>query len=103
MTHLIDHLGSVIISRGPKSLRFFADGWGEPGYLGDLSLRIEPAQPAIIDWVHHRSDGEFSVSVGVFESPAADILPARSRLAAVSRVAPVTPTGRTVVLMAAWN
>ncbi len=103
MTHLIDRIGAVVVSRGPRRLRFFADGWGNSEHLTDLSLPTDPPQPVEIEWVHNWSDNGLATSVGVFESPPADSLPPRSRIAAVTRVAPATTTGRTVVLMAAWN
>jgi hypothetical protein len=103
MTHFIDHLGALIVSRGPGHLRFFSEGWGDPEHLGDLALRISSPPAVAIDWVHHRSHDGYATSVGVFESPAADALPPRSQRAVVTRVAPASPTARTVVLVAAWN
>ena len=103
MTHFIDRMGAVVVSKGPRRLRFFADGWGNSEHVTDLSLPTESPQPVAIEWVHEWSGNGLATSVGVFESPLAESLPPRSRLAAVTRVAPGTPTGRTVVLMAAWN
>lgn len=103
MTHPIDRIGALIVSRGPDSLRFFSEGWGPPEHLGDLALRISAAQPVDIDWVHERAHDGYVTSVGIFDSPAAPILPDRSKRAVVTRVAASSPTGRSVVLMAAWN
>lgn len=102
-THLIDHLGGFIVTYGPRRLRFFADGWGDPEHLGDISLEISEPQPVAIDWVHHRSNNGFTTDVGIFDSPAAPVLPDRSKRAAVTRVGPTGPGSRVVVLMAAWN
>ena len=103
MIHSIDHVGGLIVSQGPRHLRFFADGWGDPEYLDDLSLVVSQPLPVDIDWVQRRSDNGFTTAVGVFDSPAAATLPASSRRAVVTRVAPESPGDRVVVLMAAWN
>ncbi|GMQ85209.1 MAG: hypothetical protein BMS9Abin07_0774 [Acidimicrobiia bacterium] len=103
MTHFIDRIGAAVVSRGPRRLRFFTDGWGGSEHLTDLSLPSDPPHPVSIEWVHEWSDNGLATSVGLFESPLADSLPPRSRFAAVTRVAPGRPTRRTVVLMAAWN
>ena len=49
MTHLIDRIGAVVVSRGPRHLRFFADGWGNSEHLTDLSLPTDPPQPVAIE------------------------------------------------------
>ena len=103
MTHPIDHLGGLIVSKGPRRLRFFADGWGDPDHLGDLGLSVTRPDPVHIDWVHQRSDNGFVTATGIFDSPVKAILPGRSRRAALTRVAPAEPADRVVVLMAAWN
>ncbi len=91
------------MSYGPRALRFFAEGWGDPQHLGDLSLRIGRPDPVDIDWISRRSSDGLTTAVGLFESPRAADLPARSRTAVVTRIEPARPTGRVVVLMSAWN
>jgi dienelactone hydrolase len=103
MKHPIDLLGGLIVSRGPKRLRFFSEGWGDEDLLASFELPAGDPDPVAVDWgpvAFHRGK---VVTRGSFPSPAMDMLPDRAHRARVISVEPPRTTERTVVLMAAWN
>jgi len=102
MTHPVDRMGAVIVARGPDRLRFFSDGWGDTAVSAGVTVPTGPPEPIEVKWIASETTDGIDVRTGIFESPAVD-LPNHARFGAVTHVAPVTGTGRTVVLMAAWN
>jgi dienelactone hydrolase len=103
MKHPIDLLGGLIVSRGPKRLRFFSEGWGDEDLLAGFELPSGDPEPVAIDWGPVAFHAGKVVTRGEFPSPAMDVLPDRAHRARVIRVEPAGATARTVVLMAAWN
>ena len=103
MKHPIDLLGGLIVSRGPKRLRFFSEGWGDEDLLAGFELPGGDPEPVSIDWGPVAFQAGKVVTRGEFPSPAMEVLPDRAHRARVIRVEPSGTTDKTVVLMAAWN
>lgn len=102
MIHPIDRLGGTIVSRGPRRLRFFTDGWGDSSAIDAVGMPSGDPVPITIEWISDAAHDGFNVAVGVFESPVVS-LPDHARHGAVTRILPADGTDRMVVLMAAWN
>jgi dienelactone hydrolase len=100
--HPIDRIGGAIVRYGPDRLRFFDRGWGDEDVLDAAHIASDEPAAVAIEWVSEVADGSVVTSVGVFESPV-PLLPDHARHAAVTRIEPVGGSGRTVVMMAAWN
>jgi pimeloyl-ACP methyl ester carboxylesterase len=102
--HPVDCAASLLFRYGPPSLKVFQDGWGDEELIEALAIdaSIPPPAPITITWTEEDHHGEFSTRDGTFPSPA-EHLPAASRPATVRMVSPHLPSGRLVVMMAAWN
>ena len=102
MIHPIDRIAGLAVARGPERLKFFSEGWGDPGALEPPDLAISAAEPITPRWVVGAPDDGRITSHGVYESTVDD-LPVRSRHGSVISIEPQAGAHRTVILMAAWN
>jgi hypothetical protein len=102
MIHPVDRIAGLAVARGPERLKFFTEGWGEPDALEPPDLSISPAEPINPSWIVDRPIGGRITSHGVYRSVVND-LPLRSQHGSVISIEPEDETGRTVILMAAWN
>ena len=103
MRHPIDLAGGLIVARGPRSLRFFQDGWGDPSVLANLSLPSETPVPVELVVSDVRERDGLRRTTATFRSPHAEHLGDRSGPGVVHRIEPAGDCDRIVVLMAAWN
>ena len=102
--HPIDRAAAVMVRRGPKRLRIFPAGWGDPKYLeqlGDTSTLQEPPPSLDISWSPTKHLGDRTIRDGRFA--AITDLPAPAQTATVRMVEPPGGTDRLCLLMAAWN
>ncbi len=102
MRHPVDRLGGAIVALGPRRRRVFAEGWGEERVLARPPLPSGPPDPVTVAWDPPLPGTDPPLTCGRFPDPDPD-LPAASREATVLRVSPRRDTGRSLVLMAAWN
>jgi len=102
--HPIDLLASAMVRRGPRRLRIFPGGWGDPAAIAQLDnmqgLQASPGAVSIT-WrsTKHLADrtsrdGRFAATTDV---------PAPAKTATVRLIEPSGGTDRLCLLMAAWN
>jgi len=99
----VDLLGGILVAHGPRSARFFDQGWGDEQVLTGFDLPLGAVPAAEITWGEPTAEGLLVRRAGTFISPHADRLPPASRQAVVTSFEPAGGTERLAVLMAAWN
>lgn len=103
MIHPIDRGAGIVVGRGPRRLRFFTKGWGDPDLLEPPDVSVGPVPPIHPNWVSRVTDDSGRVvRFGNYDT-ADGQLPTRSRIGAVQSIEPDREVRRTVVLMASWN
>ncbi len=104
MMHPVDRAAALLFRYGPSSLKVFQNGWGDEELIEAIHVdgTQPPPTPISITWDEARSKDGTEVREGTFTSPA-EHLPAAGRVAGVRMVSPDRPSGRLVVMMAAWN
>jgi hypothetical protein len=104
MMHPIDQAASVMVRRGPRRLRIFPGGWGDPKYiaqLGDAHL-LTLAPPTLdISWTPTKHLADRTVRDGRFA--ALTDVPGQAATATIRLIEPPQGTDRLCLLMAAWN
>jgi hypothetical protein len=102
--HPLDRAASVMVSRGPRRLRIFPGGWGDPAAVAQLDnmpgLQAAPSD-INITWSPTRRLPDRTVCDGRFGA-ISDVPPA-ARRATFRLIEPSGGTGRLCLLMAAWN
>ncbi|MCZ7531911.1 MAG: alpha/beta hydrolase family protein [Acidimicrobiia bacterium] len=103
MIHPVDRAAGLVVRNGPRRLRFFSEGWGDPALLEPPNLSTAPLPAVHPAWVSKEYVGNgHLVRYGTYEVPDLD-LPERSRRGGVMSIEPPHPHTRIVMLMAAWN
>lgn len=101
--HPIDSLSGLVLSKGPRRLKFFSEGWGTEPIVHPAEAMVDEPMPIDIAWLSRSTNHKgHIVEHGTFVSPAID-LPARSHIAHVLSISPTATSDRIVVLMPAWN
>lgn len=102
--HPIDRLAAVTVKHGPRRLRIFPGGWGEPWAVARLDdigpLQTDPPDISI-GWESADRLGDRTVTDGHFG--ALTEVPAAAKTASVRLIEPAEGTDRMCLLMAAWN
>ncbi|MDH5422553.1 MAG: alpha/beta hydrolase family protein [Acidimicrobiia bacterium] len=105
--HWLDRIAGFFSSKGHFYDPLFVDGWGDEKLLERFQAEaglLPDIPPIDIAWrppTTHR-DG-LRYADGTFPSPAAEILPEASRLAALRRIGPPGLSAGTCLIMAAFN
>ena len=102
--HPIDALAAAMVRYGPRRLRVFPGGWGDPRYvaqLGAIELLGAAPQPVDISWTEPRRKPDRVVRDGSFV--AITDVPAKAAKGSVRVIEPPGGTDRLCLLMAAWN
>ncbi len=102
MIHPIDRVGGLVVAKGPRRLKFFSEGWGDPSALEPPDLTVSAVEPIAPTWLTDSTDDDVVTRHGVYHSYLDD-LPPRSQHGSLLAVEPTSGVERTVVLMAAWN
>ncbi|MFC2176962.1 alpha/beta hydrolase family protein [Actinomycetota bacterium] len=102
--HPVDRLASIMVRRGPRRLRVFPGGWGDPAAIAQLDdiqgLQASPGAVSIrwgpTTYLADRTwrDGRFAAITDV---------PSPAQTATVRLIEPSGGTNRLCLLMAAWN
>jgi len=102
--HPIDRVASVVVRRGPRRLRVFPGGWGDPTAIAQLDnmpgLQAAPSD-INITWAPTTRLPDRTVCDGHFGATS-DVPPA-ARRASIRLIEPSGGTDRLCLLMAAWN
>ncbi len=102
--HPVDLLAAVMVKHGPRRLRIFPGGWGDPAAIAGLDdirgLEGDPHEISIT-WGSTTRLSDRTCRDGTFA--AITELPPRARTAAVRLIEPAGGTDRLCLLMAAWN
>ncbi len=102
--HPIDRFAAVMVKRGPRRLRIFPGGWGDPAiasHLKDIAT-LQTATPGIlISWGGVERLDDRTIRDGRFD--ALTDVPHEARTVAVRLIEPLAGTDRLCLLMAAWN
>ncbi len=102
--HPIDRVASVMVRRGPRRLRIFPGGWGDPAAIAQLDnmQELQAAPPDIsITWAPATHLADRTLRDGSFDA-VSDVPPA-ARRATIRLIEPPGGTDRLCLLMAAWN
>ena len=102
--HPIDRMASVLVKHGPRRLRIFPGGWGDPAAVAELDNMqdLQESPPDIaISWGSPTRLADRTISDGRFA--AVTDLPAAARTVTVRMIEPSGGTDRMCLLMAAWN
>lgn len=103
MIHPLDRASGAVLARGPRRMRFFADGWGDQSLLHPDVISVSPPNALAISWLSQQNEPHgLVIEHGTFTSPSPN-LPSRSRQGSVISVTPPDETRRIVLLMPAWN
>lgn len=105
MIHPIDQAAGIALAHGPARLRFFSDGWGDPGALSHLEHLddVSTPQPIHPHWGPPEQGPSGTIlRHGTYPSPVAE-LPVRARTGHVLEVTPPGGSGSRCLLMPAWN
>lgn len=102
--HPIDRIAAVMVKRGPRRLRIFPGGWGDPAVVSQLAdiatLKIAP--PDIqVSWGGVTRLPDRTIRDGHFA--AVTEVPDEAQTATIRLVEPPAGTDRLCLLMAAWN
>lgn len=102
--HPIDRVASVMVRWGPRRLRIFPGGWGDPAAIVQLNnmqgLQATPSGISIT-WEPATRLPDRTLRDGSFDA-ISDVPPA-ARRATVRLIEPSGGTDRLCLLMAAWN
>lgn len=102
--HPIDLAAAIMVKRGPRRLRIFPGGWGDPAYVDQLdditSLQTVP-DDIMLSWEPTKRLDDRVIRDGHFEAPT-DVPPA-ARTGSIRLIEPIGGAERVCLLMAAWN
>lgn len=103
MMHPVDRASGTVLARGPKKLRFFAEGWGDRSLVHPEPISASVPEALSVTWLSQEAEPYgLLIEHGAFTSPAEN-LPSRSRQGSVISVSPSEAQNRVVLLMPAWN